>query len=132
MANVLYPSAKQSMLSANLDMPSEDIKAALIDTNDVTYSAAHTVYSDISAGVVGTPVILTGKSFTGGVFDSDDPTWTGVSGDQFEAIVLYLDTGVAGTSPLIAWYDTSITGLPMTPVSGNITFLVDASGWFGL
>lgn len=129
MANVLYPSAKQSMLSAGLDLSSEDVKAALIDTNDVAYSAAHTVYSDISAGVVGTPVILTGKSFTGGVFDSDDPTWTGVSGDQFEAIVLYLDTVSA---PLIAWYDTSITGLPMTPVSGNITFLVDASGWFGL
>lgn len=129
MANVLYPSAKESMLSAGLDMPSEDVKAALIDTNDVAYSAAHTVYSDISAGVVGTPVILTGKSFTGGVFDSDDPTWTGVSGDQFEAIVLYLDTVSA---PLIAWYDTGITGLPMTPVSGNITFLVDPSGWFGL
>ena len=129
MANVLYPSAKEAMLSAGLDMVNGDIKAALVDTNDVTYSAAHTVYSDISAGVVGTPVILTGKSFTGGVFDSDDPTWTGVSGDQFEAIVLYLDTVSA---PLIAWYDTGITGLPMTPVSGNITFLVDASGWFGL
>ncbi len=45
---------------------------------------------------------------------------------------MYKDTGVAGTSALIAWYDTGITGLPVTPNGGDITYTVHASGWFSL
>lgn len=132
MANVLYPKGKEGLITGVFNMSSDTIKVALLDTNDVAYNAAHDFYDDISAGVVGTPVALSGKTVTNGVFDSSDPTWTGVAGDQFEAIVMYKDTGVAGTSPLLGFWDTGVTGLPMTPVSGNITYTVPANGWFGL
>jgi hypothetical protein len=42
-----------------------------------------------------------------------------VTGDQSEALVIYKDTGMASTSPLIAYIDTA-TGLPYTPSGGNI------------
>ena len=132
MANVLYPKGKEALLSGAIDFTSDTIKVALLDTNDVAYNAAHDYYNDVSAGVVGTPVALSGKTITSGVFDSADPTWTGVAGDEFEAIVMYMDSGDPATSPLIGYWDTGVTGLPMTPVAGNITYLVNASGWFGL
>ena len=132
MANVLYASAKKKILDADIDLLVDTIKVALIDTNDVAFSAAHDFYDDISAAVVGTPVALGTKTTTDGAFDSADPTWSAVTGDVCEAIVMYKDTGVAGTSALIAWYDTGITGLPVTPNGGDITYTVHASGWFSL
>ena len=132
MANVLYPKGKEGLITAVFNLSSDTIKVALLDTNVVAYNAAHDFYDDISAGVVGTPVALSGKTVTNGVFDSSDPTWVGVAGAQFEAIVMYKDSGVAGTSPLLGYWDTGVTGLPMTPVSGNITYTVPANGWFGI
>lgn len=132
MANVLYASAKKKILDADIDLLVDTIKVALIDTNDVAFNSAHDFYDDISAAVVGTPVTLGTKTTTAGAFDSADPTWTAVSGDVCEAIIMYKDTGVAGTSALIAFYDTGITGLPVTPNGGDITYTVHASGWFSL
>lgn len=132
MANVLYPKGREGLITAVFNMSSDTIKVALLNTDVAAYDAGHDYYNDISAGVVGTPVALSGKTVTNGVFDSSDPTWTGVAGDEFEAIVMYKDTGDPATSPLLGYWDTGVTGLPMTPVSGNITYTVPANGWFGL
>ena len=132
MANALYPLGKKAILDGDVDLLVDTIKVALVDTGTSSYNAAHDFYNDISAGVVGTPVALGTKTTTAGVFDSADPTWTSVSGSTVEAIVIYKDTGTPGTSQLIAWYDTGVTGLPLTPNGGNVTYTVHASGWFGL
>jgi hypothetical protein len=58
------------------------------------------------------------------VFDADDITLTAVTGDQFESIVVYRDTGTESTSDLIAFFDTA-TGLPFTPSGGDITISWD-------
>lgn len=132
MTNVLYPTGKKAILDGDVDLLVDTIRVALIDTGTSTYSAAHDFLDDISAGIVGTPVALGSKTTTSGVFDSADPTWSAVSGATVEAIVVYKWTGAAGTSQLLAWYDTGITGLPITPNGGDITYTVHASGWFGL
>lgn len=132
MANVLYASFKKLALDGDIDLLNDTIKVALIDTNDVSFSAGHDNYDDVSAAVVGTPVALASKTTTAGTFDSADPTWSAVSGDVSEAIVIYKDTGTASTSSLIAWYDTGVTGLPVTPNGGDITVTVNPSGWFSL
>ena len=62
---------------------------------------------------------LTGKGTAGGAADAADVTFNGVSGTSIEAILLFKDTGVAATSPLIAYIDTA-TGLPITPNGGDI------------
>ena len=46
--------------------------------------------------------------------------------------MLWLDTGTPGTSRLIAYIDSGQTGLPVTPNGGDITYTVDAAGWFTL
>ena len=48
-----------------------------------------------------------------------------VTGDQFESIDIYKDTGVESTSRLICNIDTA-TGLPCTPNGGDITVVWDS------
>jgi hypothetical protein len=81
---------------------------------------------------VGTPQTIGSKTFTNGVFDGADVTFTAVTGSSVEALIIYVDTGVAATSPLVAYIDTSVTGLPVTPNGGNIAITWNASGIFAL
>ena len=127
MANAIYPKYKEALLagSANISLTSGTVKAALIDTGTYTYSASHQYYSDLS-GVVGTPVeIGATKSVTAGTFDGADVTFTSVSGASAEAVVIYIDTGSPSTSRLVAYQDTNVTGLPITPNTGDISITWD-------
>lgn len=131
MANVLYPKAKEHFLAGDIDMVTGVIRCVLVDTGVYTYSAAHEDYADLS-GIVGTESdALANKAITNGVFDSDDPTFSAVTGNEAEAIVMFLDTGVAANDLLIAYIDTA-TNLPVTPNGGDIQVSVNASGWFEL
>jgi hypothetical protein len=131
MANAIYPKYKEALLgsAANSSMVAGTVKVALVDAGVYTYSAAHEFLSSLT-GVVGTSPTLITKTVVNGAFDSDNPTWTAVTGASVEALVIYIDTGVAGTSRLIAYIDTGQTNLPVTPNGGDITFTVAAAGWF--
>lgn len=133
MANAIYPKYKEAILqsAANSNMSSGTVKVALIDTGTYTYSAAHEFYSSVT-GVVGTPQTIGTKTFTNGIFDGDNVTFTAVTGSSVEALIIYIDTGTAGTSRLIAFIDTSVTGLPVTPNGGDIGITWNASGIFAL
>lgn len=135
MANALYPLWKEQLLqfTTNNNLSSGTVKVALIDTGNYTYSAANQFYSSVSgAAVIGTPQTIGSKTFTNGVFDGADVTFTTVTGASVEALIIYIDTGVAATSPLVAYIDTSVTGLPVTPNGGNIAITWNASGIFAL
>jgi hypothetical protein len=134
MPNALYPLWKQSILqfAANNNLSSGTVNVALIDTGVYTYSAAHQFWSSASSAVVGTPQVIGSKTFTNGVFDGADVTYTAVTGNSVEALIIYIDTGTAGTSPLVAFIDTGVTNLPVTPNGGNISIVWNASGIFAL
>ena len=104
----------------------------LVDTGTYTYSATHQFYSSL-AGVVGTDQEITAKTQALGVFDGNDVTFPAVTGATVEAIVLYRKNAGANTTwPLIAYIDTGVTGLPVTPNGGNILANWNASGIFQL
>jgi hypothetical protein len=141
MANALYPKYKEKVLNPGtlgssssdaVDLADDTIKIALVDTGTYTYSTAHEFYSSVSSAVVGTPQTLASKTVTNGSFDAADVTFTGVTGNSIEALVIYKDTGTAGTSSLIAYIDVASSGLPVTPNGGNITVTFNASGIFSL
>ena len=73
---------------------------------------------------------LTAPTIASGVFDTADFSWTAVTGDVSEAIILWDDTIV--DDRLCVFYDTSMTGMPVTPNGGDINVTVHASGWFAL
>lgn len=133
MPNAIYPLYKQALLTgaANTNMSSGTVRVALVDTGTYTYSAAHEFLTSLT-GRVGTDQTLGSKTFTNGTFDAADATWPSVTGPTAEAVVIYIDTGTAGTSRLVAFLDTGITGLPVTPNGGNITATWDAAGIFTL
>lgn len=134
MANALYPKWKEQLLqfTANNNLSSGTVKVALVDTGTYTYSASHQFYSSVSSAVVGTPQTIGSKTFTNGVLDGSDVTFSSVTGASVEALVIYIDTGTAATSPLVAYIDSSVTGLPVTPNGGDITISWSASGIFAL
>jgi len=133
MANALYPSFKQLLLGGDIDLAAHDIRAILLDLADYTYSSAHDNLDDVAAGSrVDVSAALGSKTITGGVFDSADTSFAGATGDQSEGVILYKHTGTESTSSLIAFYDTGVTGLPVTPNTGDIAVAVHASGWFAL
>jgi len=134
MANALYPLWKEQLLqfTANNNLSAGTVKVALIDTGVYTYSAAHQFYSSASAATVNTPQTIGSKTFTNGVFDGADVSFTAVTGNSVEALIIYVDTGTPSTSPLVAYIDTSVTGLPVTPNGGNIAITWNASGIFAL
>ena len=120
--NSLYTKAKQALIAGDIDLDADTIKAVFIDGADYTPNlATHQYLSDIPAAArVATSGALQNKTVTDGVFDADDIILTAVTGDQFEYIVLYKDTGVEGTSRLILLIDTA-TGLPCTPNGSDVT-----------
>lgn len=135
MANALYDTFKEGLLDKIFDLNTDTIKATLIDSADYTYSAAHDFYGggtpDVAAGAkVAESAALGTPTIANGVFDTDNFTWSAVTGDQSEAIILWDDT--ITDDRLVAFYDTGMTGMPVTPNGGDINVTVNGSGWFAL
>jgi hypothetical protein len=125
-ANALYDLARQAFLDGDLDWSANNIKVYLIDAADYTVNLATDDFADDIPGAakVATSGNLTGKTSTAGVADADNVTFTAVSGDVSEALVIWQDSGSQATSRLIAYIDTA-TGLPVTPNGGDITVTWD-------
>ena len=133
MPNAIYPKFKEAILqsAANSNMSSGTVRVALVDLGVYTYSATHEFLTSLT-GRVGTDQTLGTKTFVDGLFDAANSTHTAVTGATVEALVIYIDTGVAGTSRLVSFHDTGVTGLPATPNGGNIDITWNASGIFQL
>lgn len=122
MANALYDKGREAFLNGDIDWLNDDIRVILIDAADYTVDlAADDFLDDVAvAARVATSGSLASKTSTDGVADAADVTFSLVTGDEAEALVLYKHTGDETTSNLIAYIDTA-TGLPVTPNGGDIT-----------
>ena len=120
MANQLYPKAKEDFLGANLNLSSNVVTIALIDTGVYTFSTGHLSRANVPNTAVISTANLASKTITNGVFDAADATFVSVTGANCEALILFHNTGTQSTSRLIAYIDTA-TGLPILPNGGDIT-----------
>jgi hypothetical protein len=138
MANAFYNSFKKALLDAEShDLDADSIRVVLADAADYTFSAAHDFLDDVAAGArVAVSGGLTSPTTTAGTFDTADFTFSAVTGDQSEDLILYnhdgAGAGADSARQLIAFYDTGMTGMPVTPNGGDINVTVNASGWFSL
>lgn len=126
MANTLYDKARERFLRGQINWDTDTMKVCLVDKNVYTPNfTTHEYLSDVSgSAIIAAGVTLTGKSSTSGAADANDVTFTAVSGNESEALIIYKDTGDTATSPLIALID-SATGLPITPNGGDIIVVWD-------
>lgn len=120
MANGLYPKAKEAFLNGSINMIANTITIALVDTGVYTYSTSHQFRSDISNSAVISTSTLSNKTIANGIFDADDALFSSVTGANAEALIIFSDSAIQGTSRLIAYID-SATGLPILPNGGDIT-----------
>lgn len=121
MANSLYGKAREKFAQASLNWNTSNIKVVLVDTGAYTCAIdVHEFLSDIPVGArIATSLNFTGKTSISGECDADDVTVSGVSGATIEAVIIYVDSGTAATSSLIAYIDTA-TGLTLTPNGGDV------------
>lgn len=127
MANFLYDLGRKAFADGDIDLLVDTIKAMLVDTALYTANqATDNALDDIVAGArIGTAQTLGTKDTTAGIFDAADPVFSGlVAAPTIEAVVLYKDTGVEGTSLLIAYLDTG-TGMPIPAGATQVTVVWD-------
>lgn len=127
MANALYDKGRESFLSQNpaLDFDTDTIKDTLMASGYTANLATDQYYNTATSGArVAASAAFTSKTVAGGVADAADVVHSAVTGSQVTQIVIWKDTTVETTSPLIARID-SATGLPVTPNGGDITIQWD-------
>lgn len=126
-ANAMFDIGREGFLGGDIDYDANNIKVIAVDHADDTPNVStDDFHNDITgAAIVFTSGNLANKTKTNGVADADDITISTVTGDQFESLVVYQDTGTSATSRLFVYID-SATGLPCTPGGGDITIRWDS------
>lgn len=138
MANGLFVAFRNGILGSHatrVDIDADTISAIFVDhADDTPIIATDDFLDDIisaarvpalaSAPTIGTKTIGT---VAAGVFDAADTTFTALTGDASESLIVFKNTGTDTTCNLIAFWDTA-TGLPLTPNGGDVTVQWNASG----
>ena len=138
MANALYDKGRNKFARGEIAWQvaaGDTMRVCLLKTAYTPDLANHEFFDDLGANVVGSSgsggraqcPSLTLIDPVDGVVDADDETITAVPGavGVCDYICIFKDSGVDGTSPLLALID-SATGLPITPNGGDITIQWDA------
>ncbi len=127
MANALYGLGREGFLDGSIDWDTDDVRSVLSDAADYVKSIdVDNDLADVAAGArVAVSGAMTSKTVTLGTADAADVTWSAVTGDVSEEIIIYQHTGTDATSRLIVNIDTA-TGLPVTPNGGDITVTWDS------
>ena len=139
MANAIYTAFLNGILGSHatrVDLDADNIVLALVDNagaGGAPVAATDDFWDDQNGSLVGSLSGNLASKTIGvvatGVFDAADlaPAFTAVTGATVESLVMLKNTGVAGTSDLICFWDTA-TGLPLTPNGGDVNITFNGSG----
>ncbi len=139
MATVIHDGFRDAQMNnppnaiLNVDFPSNDIRASLLDQTD---SGAITTSTE-NYGQVDTAVVVADSGALGtktvgvvsvGTFDAANVTYSAVTGDAADFLTLYQFNATPANATLIVTWDSATTGLPVTPNGGDITVTWAAGG----
>lgn len=130
MANSLYDLGREKFLgpgTGQINWTNDTIKTVLVSGSYSPNIASHEFVTAIHAhtGTVTAQTLIT-KTVTAGVADAADVLFLTVLNNMVvKYAVIFKDTGIAETSPLIAFIDTA-TGLPLTASGANISITFDS------
>ncbi|AGS82338.1 hypothetical protein SEA_THREERNGTARJAY_39 [Mycobacterium phage ThreeRngTarjay] len=129
----MYAKFREAVLKAEVNWLTDTIRVAAIDTDDYTVNLnTHQYLGDIPSGaIVGISVNLADKSVTNGYAKAGTATLPAVTGDEFEAVVVFQHTGSSATSRLIA-YVTSDMYESVTPNGSDALVIWHPNGIFRL
>ena len=137
MANAIYDKYKEALLGGESDVALDDgnFLIALLNTDNETYTSTDQFYSDLTlpANTIIATANLENVTVVNGVLDADDIDFGPITEQtSTEALLFYIDTGNTATSRLVAYMDTNIDGLPITPDGSNVQITWSTSGIFKL
>lgn len=136
MSNALYDTGRNHFLKGDISWKSSGgstLKVTLIDAADYTVNLTTHEYMNtdtVAAAAKVATATMTLSDPTACIADASDVTFGTVTGDVSEALIIWKDGGGGGTTAsgttdyLIAYIDTA-TGLPGTPVGGDIVVAWD-------
>jgi len=142
MANALFVSYRNGVLGSHatyVDLDANTISLMGVDHGtDTPVVATDDFLNDITSGArvpaLGSAPSLASKTIgtvADGVFDAANVTFTALTGNSFESMILFKNTGTDTTCDLIAYWDTA-SGLPLTPNGGDVEVLFSVAGIFKL
>ena len=133
-----YNKYKKEALNGTINLVSDTIKVALFGSGYTPNIDTNIFWSDVSANeitadnytaggkTITTPTVTQDDTDNEGVYDADDVVWTNAGGTiTARYAVMYKDTGVAGTSPLIQYIDF---GADKTSENENFSISWNAEG----
>lgn len=136
MATTQFTQGILRIINGSVDLLTDDIKAMLVDTAAWTVNLdTDDFVADIPSGDrIASSANLGSKTVTIDtstdpdevVFDAADTSFSAVTGDPTEAVVIYKDTGDAATSPLLFYMDGS--SVQLTPNGNDVNLVFNASG----
>lgn len=139
MAANLYGSIYAKMANKEIDLDTDTVKVALVTSAYTFDQDAHDYFNDITNEVTGSGYTAGGATlasktvgYTAGTntfkFDAADVTWA-TSTITARGAVVYVSTGVASTSPLLAYFNF---GSDKISSGGDFDLVWDAAGIFTL
>lgn len=139
MADIVFNNFKKNIMNGSIDLDTDTIKVALVTSTYTPDQDTHEFFSSVTNEVSGTGysaggAALANKAVTEdtinnkGVFDADDTSWAS-STITARAAVIYKDTGVAATSPLICYIDF---GADKSTTAGTFLITWNAEGLLNL
>lgn len=147
MANGLYNAFRNGVLggyTAQFDWDANTIRVAFVDTgvhtvdlvNDDFFDDFEADSAEYPAGTYNTAGQTLDSKTVGslgvGVADAADELFSSFSNGSIsvEALILWKELTDSASSPLICWFDSTITGMPFTPSGGDVTISWNGSGIF--
>lgn len=127
MANAIMNKWKQELMQATANTAlTGTVKLALARSAVNTFAQTQQFLSDVTSPHATRSDALASKTFTNGTFDTADGKFTAPAsdGNTYNQLYVFVDTGSAATSPLVAFFDTGVTGLPATPNGGDINISI--------
>lgn len=133
MANSLFLSFGEELINLDVDLMTGVVVGVLGDNSITPNVTTHDFFNDIAAAVQESATLSGKSSGPGGNFDAADLTFTAADGDECEWLAVYENTaGGDSEDPLVAYYDTFSSGMPVTPNGGDITAEWHEDGLFTL
>jgi len=141
MANTKYNNFGRAIAKSDIDLVT--IKAMFMAPAYIPNPDTHVFLSDISASRASGSTDLTVAGLTITADNTDDRsefdindlvTGTITVTGGTNAVVFYIDTGVAATSELLTYNDLLLAGVQttFTPIAGTLTATINANGIFSI
>lgn len=134
MSDAGQPLGHQKIAKGTIDWENDTIQVVYTESDD-SYDAADEFLGDIAGTIVAQATLDNCTVTVSGskvIFDCDDETSAGLTGNAIASARLCKWTGSAATSPLIQWYDTDADTSPLsyTPNGTDATFTPGSDGCF--